>query len=453
MAERITIIGAGPVGSLLAVFLGRRGMEVDVLERSPDPRVTTVKNDRSICMSVNARGVRALRRAGLAEKIMAMTIPMPGRIVHHAGGKVETQPYGVSPEEALHAVHRTSLNCALLDAAEALPGVRLHFEQEVGAIHFHGGTMESNQKMAPLPRPLFGADGAYSAVRASMMRRAPFNFRQEHLEYGYKDVDVPAGPNGEYQLEPHGLHIWPRHKFMLIALPKPDGSFAAELFMPIEGLSALDTAPKVEAFFREHFPDVFPLHRNLGKDFLAFPVGHLVSTEAFPWNLGGEALLVGDAAHAVVPFFGEGMNCGFEDVHVLDDCIEAHGADRAAVFERFVRLRKPQTDAICAMALENFVEMRDQIEDSDFDIRKSAEHLLEVSFPGRFIGRHGLVAIHGVPYLDARRAGPVLDHVLDAVCQGKTSVDEVDLGFAENLVDEQVAPLVRAMLPRGGAQS
>ncbi len=338
----VTIVGAGLAGTLLACALARAGYRVDLHEKRPDPRRREQEHGRSINLALSVRGIHALREVGLAQEVLKSSILMRGRMIHAPSGELTFQPYGKDDSQALHSVSRAGLNLLLVEAAARNPLIRLFFEHKCTGVDPHAGTLEfldsAAQSTIHVPAELIvGADGAYSAVRGQLQKQERFNYRQDYLGHGYKELTIPAGPGGSYRLEKHALHIWPRGDFMMIALPNQDGSFTCTLFWPFEGpnsFAALQTEDAIQAYFQEQFPDVVPLIPTLARDFLDNPTSPLVTIRCQPWHWGERVVLLGDACHAVVPFLGQGMNAAFEDCTVLAECLARH-TDRRAAFSAY----------------------------------------------------------------------------------------------------------------------
>jgi kynurenine 3-monooxygenase len=449
MTDSVTILGAGCTGPLLGLLLARRGHAVRIYERRPDGRRVAQSAGRSINLALAARGLAGLQRAGLMDVIRPLLMPMRGRLVHELDGRTRFLPYGQRPHELLWSVGRASLNRVLVDAAEAR-GVELAFEHACTGVDFANARVRIEDIRAartvdvPLA-PTFAADGAGSAFRNAMVRAGLGHAREEFLEHGYKELEIAAGPNGEHRMDPGSLHIWPRGGYMLIALPNTDGTFTATLFLSAAGegvsFAKLDTAHAVTDLFRLQFPDVLPLMPDLVEQFAANPVGRMGTLYASPWQVDGRALLVGDAAHAIVPFHGQGMNCAFEDCRVIDDLLEG-GADWVQCFARFDALRRDDTAAIARMALENYVEMRDTVRDPRFALRKEVSLELESRHPDRFIPRYSMVMFHSeIPYAEAERRGAVQSRILEEVLGRATRLSEVDWARAETAVAERLPPL------------
>ena len=447
--ETITLVGAGLAGSLLAVFLARRGFRVEVYEKRSDIRRVSTgagKAGRSINLAMSARGLHALRQVGLRDEVLGMAIPMAGRLIHPVKGERVLQPYGQRDEEVIYSVSRGELNRVLLSAAERQDGVRLHFNARCTGVEFRTGVLyvrddATNHVHSLRPKRIIGVDGSASAIRTAMMNVGRFDLSQQYLTHGYKELTIPAGTDGAYRMEPNALHIWPRGLYMLIALPNLDGSFTCTLFFPHEGdysFASLLDPRQVLDFFKSQFPDAAALMPDLATLYLDNPTGSLVTLKCFPWHYRDRVLLLGDAAHAIVPFFGQGMNCAFEDCTVLDECIEAYWPDWETVFESFGRRRKEDTDAIADMALANYIEMRDQVNDPGFQLRQKVGFLLEQRFPDLYIPRYSMVSFHRFPYSEALRSGEIQDGILREICDSISAEEQVDWDLAERLVSERL---------------
>jgi len=441
-------VGAGLVGSLLSTYLTRRDMRVEVWERRHDPRVSSVDGGRSINLVLTSRGIEALRHVGLEEIVLRHTVAVTGRMMHAVDGTLTFQPYGRDDSECNHSISRSALNRLLIDAAEER-GVRFHFGKRMTEADLRQGRLsfadDTNGKDETVETDrVFGADGAYSAVRTTMQLLEGYHEAIEPLGHGYRELLIPAGENGSYRIEKHALHIWPRGHLMLMALPNLDGSFTATLYLPQEGsygFRELNRPEKVMLLFERYFPDAIPLIPDLAQSFLANPAGHLGTVRCHPWHVEGRAVLIGDAAHAIVPFFGQGMNCGFEDCVVLDRLIDEHG-EWEAVFAAFTHERKPHADAIADMALENFIEMRDLVGDTRFLLRKQVELRLERHWPGEYRSRYSMVMYGGVAYGVAQEAGRIQQEILDELCDGLASAEELDANRARRLIGEKLTPFL-----------
>ena len=467
----ITLIGAGLVGALLAQQLARRGFAVEVFEKRPDPRRNgSLIGGRSINLALAERGLQALRAAGLADDVLRHAVMMRGRMVHGRDGDSALQRYGVDDSEVIWSVSRGALNRLLLEAAEAA-GVRFHFGQSLIASDFDQQrirlTDAAGVERSLAFHRLIGADGAGSVVRAAMHAHAPLGERIEPLGHGYKELEIPpahelpaavaklAGGRDQFALEPHALHIWPRGGYMCIALPNTEGSFTVTLFLPSQtppdearraqeatpSFASLPDAAAAAAFFREQFPGLLPLIPRFAEDYDSNPVGALSTLYLDRWHLDGRALLLGDAAHAIVPFHGQGMNCGFEDTVVLTNLLTAAPDDSAGVFAEFQRVRQPNADAIATMALENYVEMRDSVADPHYLAKRELGALLAARAPAHYMARYRMVTFSHLPYACALQRGRAQDALLQELLQGSTDVSRVDLDAAVRLLQARLPPL------------
>jgi kynurenine 3-monooxygenase len=407
--QGVNIIGAGLAGSLLAVLLARRGFQVDVYERRRDPRLGPVDRGRSINMALAARGIRGLKLAGVLERVMPLAIPMRGRMVHEHDGSAELQMYGVRPEEVIYSVSRADLNRALIEAAAQLPGVTLHFGQLCLGLAHERNVLELRDEASgrihhTAAQPSIATDGGGSDVRDSLVAREVATVREEPLDHDYKELTIPAAA-GKHVMDPNALHIWPRGGFMLIALPNHDGTFTATLFLARSGANSFETLRSpadVEAFFAREFPSARALMPDLAREFFEHPQGSLGTVYTRGWHLNGDVLLLGDAAHAIVPFHGQGMNCAFEDCAELMRLMDEHHG-WAGLFEAFEHERRPNTDAIAQMALENYQEMRAAVLDPEYRRKKKTAEESERKDPN-VIPRYSKVMFHPeIPYSSALR--------------------------------------------------
>lgn len=446
-AETITLIGAGLNGPLLALGLVKRGFQVEIYERRPDMRRVQLSAGRSINLALSTRGIHALSEVGLWSGLREVIVPMKGRMMHSATGELTIQPYGKDESEVINSISRAELNIALMNTAEQ-QGVKILFEQRCTGINLKTRTLHLRDEHTGEARNIessvvIGCDGSASAIRSEMMKLSRFNFSQQYLDYGYKELTIPAGPNGKHVLEANALHIWPRGNYMLIALPNIDGTFACILFLPFEGshsFAQLSTPSAVAKFFHSRFPDAVPLMPNLADNFFANPTGAMVTIKCSPWH-EGRTLLLGDAAHAIVPFFGQGINCGFEDCTSLLELVDQYGADWQRVFSQFENARKINTDAIADLAVENFVEMRDRVADPKFLFRKKVELALETKYPGHFVPKYAMVTFHRIPYATALRRGHTQDLMLTELCERINRLEDLDWGKADRLIRSELTPL------------
>jgi kynurenine 3-monooxygenase len=406
-------------------MLAQRGHSVQVYEGRPDPRRAGYTGGRSINLALSERGWLALERAGMAAPVRELAIAMHGRMMHAPDGTLTFQPYGQAGQ-AIYSVSRGLLNQALTHAAEQA-GASFYFGHRCRRVDLEAHTISlqtTNHQTKELAYlgPLFGADGAFSALRQALQRTDRFNYSQQYIDYGYKELTIPPGANGQHQLEKHALHIWPRHNYMLIALPNPDGSFTCTLFFPFEGetsFASLTTPAQVQAFFAAQFADAQALMPDLVEEFFANPTGSLHTVRCGPW-VRGQAALIGDAAHAIVPFFGQGMNCGFEDCRILTELLDQQPSDWPAVLAAYQQQRPPHADAIGELALANFLEMRDLVADPRFLLRKKIEAQLHARFPQHWVPLYTMVTFSHLPYAEALRLGQRQEAIMRAVMQDPT---------------------------------
>ena len=424
MKKSVTIVGAGLVGSLLSIYLSKRGYKVNVFERRADMRLETMSAGRSINLALSDRGWRGLEGVGIAEDIKKISIPMYGRFIHHKDGTNAYQPYG-KDNQAIYSVSRADINMKLMDLAEQQENVNIQFNKKCTlinrkdfAITFEDNlTKETSNSSADL---LFGADGAFASSRLSIQLQSDrFEYNQHYIDCGYKELIIPAGKNGEFLLDKNALHIWPRGSFMMIALPNPDGNFTCTLFLPFEGeksFSNLKTDKQVEEFFKSEFSDAFTLMPTLISDFKTNATASLVTVKCFPWVFDNKIGLIGDAAHAIVPFYGQGMNCGFEDCVVLNELIEKHNDDWDIIFPEYEQLRKPDGDSIADLAIANFVEMRDKTADPKFILQKKIEAKFSQHYPDKWIPLYSMVTYSPhIRYSTALKEGQKQQKIMDEI--------------------------------------
>lgn len=443
--QPVNIVGAGLAGALLAVLLARRGFAVSVYERRPDPRLAASERGRSINLALAARGIAALDRAGMMERIRPLLIPMRGRMVHSLSGETQLQPYGQRQNEVIYSVSRADLNRVLIEEAARHPRVRLSFRQTCLAASPEAGSLrlrdeDTGSESAVPIAATFAADGAGSTVRSTLARAGLIGVREDWLDHDYKELTLPAARDGHHQMEPNALHIWPRGGFMLIALPNTDGSFTATLFLArrgIDGFDSLTSPERVRSLFQGQFADAVQLMPHLVEEFTSHPQGQLGTVYTTPWRIGGQLLLLGDAAHAIVPFHGQGMNAAFEDCLVLDGLLDQHDT-WDTLFAEFERSRIPNTAAIAQMALENYIEMRDTVRDPAYVRRKALAMELERRFPDRFIPRYSMVMFHPeISYAEALRRGQVQERILKEL-DDRYALGEVDFDPARKLIAEHL---------------
>ncbi|MGN7725286.1 FAD-dependent oxidoreductase [Luteimonas sp. 22616] len=450
-SKSLTIIGAGLAGALLATLLAQRGWRVEVFERRGDPRLHGYAGGRSINLALAERGLHALRAADADGAVLKQAVMMRGRMVHPLHGQPQLQRYGRDDSEVIWSVSRGELNITLIDAAEAA-GATLHFDRGLKSVDFDArtATYRGNGQLHTHPfNALLGCDGAGSTLRAQMGARSDLGERTEWLGHGYKELEIPPARDGGFRIEPNALHIWPRGRYMCIALPNDERNFTVTLFMALHGdggnddpdFDSVATAADARALFERDFPDTLPLIPELESDFEANPIGTLATLRLDRWHLDGDAVLLGDAAHAMVPFHGQGMNCAFEDCVALADCIEGHNT-LAGAFAAFETTRKPNATAIQDMALENYIEMRDLVDDPDFLLQQALERKLQERHPGRFVPHYSMVTFMRIPYAVALERSNIQRGILVAATRGLDSLDGVDWDAVDAEVERQLAPLV-----------
>lgn len=447
MTERknITIMGAGLVGSLLSLYLAKRGHKVDIYERRPDMRKILLDGGRSINLALSDRGFKALRGIGIEEAVRKVAIPMHGRMMHDEQGNLTFQPYG-KEGQSIYSVSRAGLNAALMDLSEPNPDITYHFNRQLLDLDLQRSKAtlrnhETGDVETLQTELLFGADGAFSMVRNAMQKTERYNYSQSYLEYGYKELTIPATGDGGWALEKNALHIWPRGKYMMIALPNIDGSFTCTLFFPYEGelsFESIKTDDDLLHFFLQTFPDAIPLMPDLAEDYFSNPIGSLVTVKCFPWSYEDKALLIGDACHAVVPFYGQGMNAGFEDITVLDQMLENFDGDWEKLFKAFERRRKPDADAIADLAVMNFIEMRDKVADPRFLLRKKIEGKINQQYPGKWIPLYSMVTFTDLPYSYALETGREQEKIMKKVMKHIKSVEDYDKPEVQKMLEKQL---------------
>lgn len=428
----VAIIGAGLAGSLLSIYLAKRGIKVDVYEARGDMRLEEVAAGRSINLALSDRGIAALREVGMDEYMLAEAVPMTGRMIHSPTGDQKLFSYSGRQGEYINSVSRAGLNIALMNEAEKYDDVNFHFNHRCAAFDCETGNAIFETGAVAKADTVIATDGAGSAVRLAMEGQIDdHSSNTVFLDHGYKELHIPPAADGGFKLEENALHIWPRHQFMMIALPNFDGSFTCTLFLAHKGevsFDALTDESAVRDFFNREFADAVPLMPTLVEDFFENPTGNLGTLKCWPWNVEGRALLLGDSAHAVVPFYGQGMNCAFEDVRVLDGLIAQHGADWATVYEEYGKLRKINTDAIADMAEENFYEMRDRVADPVFQRKRELETKLEQTYPDYF-SKYSMVTFReDLPYSVAKEKGNAQDALLMEICSNVNNVADLDVG-------------------------
>ena len=425
MNKNVTIVGAGLVGSLLSIYLAKRGYAINMFERRPDMRKAKIAAGKSINLALSDRGWRGLEGVGIADEIRKIAIPMYGRFIHHKDGSTAYQPYG-KDNQAIYSVSRAEINMRLMDLAEQQPNVKIHFGERCTSIdrsglEAHFENAESEKTTTIKSDLLLGSDGAFAASRLNMQLTSDrFEYNQHYIEAGYKELIIPPGKNGEFLIEKNALHIWPRGTFMMIALPNMDGDFTCTLFLPFEGeksFANLKTREQVKLFFETEFPDAVPLMPTLIDDFMNNPTSSLVTVKCFPWTFDNKIGLIGDAAHAIVPFYGQGMNCGFEDCVVLNELIEKHKEDWSKIFPEYQTLRKPDADAIADLAIMNFIEMRDKTADPKFLLQKKIEARFSQKYPDKWIPLYSMVTYspqirYSTAFLEGQKQEAIMQKVM-----------------------------------------
>jgi len=448
--QKVIIIGAGLSGSLLAIYLAKRGIECEIYEARGDMRKEEMSAGRSINLALSNRGIAALKEVGLDEYMLSEAVPMFGRMIHALDGSKKLLPYSGRQGEYINSVSRAGLNIALINEAEKYDGVRFFFNEK--CVDFDCASGEAKFESGKIAKgdTVIATDGAGSAVRNAMLHGGVprFDFSQKWLEHGYKELHIPPRdfgfgisdlgfkteeniePKDLFQLEKNALHIWARRSFMMIALPNFDGSFTCTLFLAHKGengFNQLTDESSLMNFFEINFADAIPLMPTLTEDFFANPTGNLGTIKCFPWNAGGKSLLLGDSAHAVVPFYGQGMNASFEDCRILNQLIGQHGTDWETVFDEFTNARKPNADAIAEMAEENFYEMRDAVANPVFQRKRELETRLEQTFSDYF-SKYSMVTFReDLPYSVAKQKGNAQDKLLMEICAEIDDVSEIDV--------------------------
>jgi kynurenine 3-monooxygenase len=430
---KFVLIGSGLGGGLLAAYLGRRGYDVDLYERRADPREGNIVGGRSINLAISTRGIHALEQIGIADEALQHAIPMRGRMIHDKSGALHFTPYDVDPKKCINSIGRAALNTTVIEAAQRYSNVRVRFNHKCTDVDVEAPTAHletEDAKVTGHGDAVIGVDGAFSAVRKSMQQKiANFQYDESYLAHGYKELTIPPGRDGSWRMEKNALHIWPRKSFMMIALPNPDGSFTCTLFWEFEGprsFATTKTDADVRRFFDEEFPDAVPLMPTLLEDFRQNPTGSLVTIRCAPWFYRDKVCLLGDAAHAVVPFYGQGMNAAFEDCVVLDECLEKFPGNREHAFAEYFSQRKENSDALADLAIGNFIEMRDKTASKTFRTKKKLDHALEAALPGIYLPLYTMVTFTRMPYAVAAKRARVQDLL---VYMGLTAVAAILIGL------------------------
>ncbi|HRO75317.1 MAG TPA: NAD(P)/FAD-dependent oxidoreductase [Crocinitomicaceae bacterium] len=444
--EKIGIVGAGLVGSLQAILMAKKGYDVHVFERREDLRTAPVIEGRSINLALSDRGWKAVELAGVKEKIAKIAIPMYGRCMHALDGSLSYQPYG-QEGQAIYSVSRGELNRELLNHAGEFPNVTLHFHKKCDDINLTTNTLifsdaQTKAKEEHQMSRVFATDGSYSAVRMRMQKSTMFDYAQTFLEHGYKELVIPANADGSHKLEKNYLHIWPRGKFMLIALANSDGSFTCTLFFPMHGeqsFETINTAEKVTAFFEKTFPDALALMPDLADVYMRNPTSTLIMVKCHPWNYKNQVVLLGDAAHATVPFYGQGMNAGFEDCTVFNEMLEANNENWDNLIAEFAEARQPDGNAIIDLSLDNYIEMRHKTGDPNFLLQKKIEAKFSKLHPELWLPLYSQVTFSNIRYRDAYANGKKQD----AIMQQILAIENIHERWDEDFVMEELLKLVQ----------
>jgi kynurenine 3-monooxygenase len=418
--EKFVLVGSGLAGGLLAAYLGRRGHRVELYERRADPREGNLVGGRSINLALSTRGIHALEQLGIADDVLAHAIPMPGRMIHDKSGDLHFSPYDRDPRKHINSIGRAALNTTVIEAALRYPNVSIQFNHRCTEVGLDSATahFDSPQSVVASGDVVIGVDGAFSAVRQSMQRTMPnFQYDESYLAHGYKELTIPPAADGSWRMEKNALHIWPRKSFMMIALPNPDGSFTCTLFWEFKGPRSFETTTSdddIRRFFDDEFPDAVPLMPTLLEDFRQNPTGSLVTIRCAPWFYQDKVALLGDAAHAVVPFYGQGMNAAFEDCVVLDECLAAFPDNREKAFAEYYSRRKVNADALADLAVQNFIEMRDKTASKTFRAKKKLDHFLEGLLPNVYLPLYAMVTFTRIPYAQAAKRARRQDWIVYA---------------------------------------
>ncbi|MFM9460142.1 FAD-dependent oxidoreductase [Flavobacterium psychrophilum] len=443
-SQKIAIVGSGLVGSLLAIYLKKEGHTVHVYDRSPDIR-TIQFSGRSINLAMSNRGWNALDGAGVGDKVRHIAIAMEKRAIH-IGNQLNFQHYGLQGE-CIYSISRGVLNRKMIDLAEEA-GAEFFFEQKIWDVNLTDATLqmgetERGEWTNVSYDMVFGADGAFSRIRHRMQRQSMFNYSQDFLNTGYKELHIPANPDGSYKLDKHSLHIWPRGKYMLIALPNLDGSFTCTLFMPFEGensFASLDNRQKVEAFFAENLPDTVDVIPDLAEDFFKNPTSTLVTMKCFPWTYSDKVALIGDAAHAIVPFYGQGMNAGFEDITILYQMMQEYGNDWKTIFSEYEKSRKPDADAIAELSFRNFMEMSTKTANEKFLLQKKIERWFASKYPEKWIPLYDRVTFSTRPYSEALAIGDFQETIMQEILK----IENIETNWETEEIEHKIIQLLNS---------
>lgn len=447
--ENILIIGAGLCGSLLALRMAQRGFKVDLYESRPDLRTTDISAGRSINLALSDRGLKAMRLVGVADKVKPLCIPMYGRLIHDTQGNTFNSNYSGRDNEHINSISRGGLNSLLLTEAEQHDNVTIHFNKRCTSVDIETNTAsfkcyDTKKEFTVTADVVFGTDGAGSALRKSyyLEKKFLFSYTQDYLTHGYKELEIPADKTGNHQISKGHLHIWPRGQYMLIALPNLDGSFTVTLFLSYDdgeyNFNNLTSIEKVTEFFQTQFPDALALIPDLDKEFFGNPTGALGTVKCSPWQYNGQTLLMGDAAHAIVPFYGQGMNASFEDVVVFDNVLEQHNGDWNTTFKTFEKTRKEDADAIADLAIDNYYEMRDHVANPIFKEKRMLEMNLEKTFPMEYFSKYSMVTFNeDINYAKAMKIGRAQDKAL------LNMITDKDISTSHNMCKEELTIVLK----------
>lgn len=444
MAEKMVLVGGGLAGSLMSIYLAKRGYDVHLYERRDDMRRGNYQGGRSINLALSTRGITALEKVGLVDDILNISIPMYGRMMHSTEGELNYQAYG-RDDQAIYSVSRGELNIRLLQLADAYPNIHMYFNHRCTHMDIEANEAlfidDKGNEVRVNGDVFLATDGAFSAIREAMIKNPRHDFSQNYESHGYKELEIVPGAGGEFQMMETALHIWPRSSFMMIALPNPGGNFTCTLFLPYEGevsFEHLQTDEQIMSFFKTYFNDAIPLMPNLLHDFKNNPVSHLATMRTYPW-VRNKSALMGDAAHAVVPFYGQGMNCSFEDCVVLDQCIEAFQGNWDNILNAYQKSRKPNADAIADLALQNFIEMRDLVGLPEFLNKKRIEKILVDNYPGLYRTQYERVTFSNDGYRDALLAGAKNDAFIQHIIENNLESDLSNKSVLQPLIEDWFA--------------
>tara|TARA_B100000945_G_C20390291_1_gene601863 strand:+ start:235 stop:1566 length:1332 start_codon:yes stop_codon:yes gene_type:complete len=440
--KKINIIGAGLTGPLLSIYLARRGFDVSLYEKREDCRISSKYNGRSINLALSERGITSLKEISLYESIKEMLIPMRGRMIHQVDKELDFQVYGNDKYDCIYSVSRIDLNKKLLDLAESC-GVNIRFNMQLSEYNLKSNKLDFRGEIIRDAFPIIGCDGFSSTVTNAICMNGGHEKKIDNLEYSYKELNI-LPLNNNFQLDENALHIWPRNSFMMIALPNTDKSFTCTLFLPDRGKNSFNeimNQDRIESFFKNNFPDIIPKIPNYVEQYLKNPVSSLSTIYVKKWYHADKACVLGDAAHAIVPFFGQGMNAGFEDCSVFNKLLSNFKGDWSSIFMEFQYLRKDNCDAIAKMALENFIEMRDHVLDEMYIMKKKLSAIIERRHKNRFVSRYSMVSFHTIPYKEVYDRGVVQDNILDELISNGCNSNNLDFDSIDKLVQDKLNPI------------